>query len=980
MTNKRSRTSAASEPRERRAPAKRRARERVGKSEGRSPSELTIDRLAELRTARSRTIFLRRHPELRTPAVVEELYTRVVRLARTDAQRTGRLAQAATWIADRLDDAGSRAQALRAAGHVHYIGGKYRQALARYDAAATLFRRAGRDVDVARTLNGSLQSLISLGRYPEALAAARRARRIFERHGVALGLARLDSNIGNILCRQDRFGEALVMYQRACGQLSEEGDPPDVAAVLINLALCYINLNDFDKALETYREARTYCERHEMPSLVAQADYNIAYLHYLRGEYAKALELYRAARERCELMGDVYHSALCDLDRSEMYLELNLSDEAGELATRAQARFAALGTSYEAAKALTYLALSTSRQDYQGGRKLFRRARQLFTRERNPVWLGLLDFYEALVLDRAGQHVRARTLCRLALARFARASIPGRAVACELLLARLELQRGDLRASERACHAAFERLAAADTPNLTYQAHAALGLVREAQGDRPRAYAAFQKADRSLDQLRSHLQGDSLKVAFLEDKQAVYESLVSICLALEPTRGQVEAAFGYIEKAKSRSLADSIAFRAGSLAPRVAGRAADAVQRLRRELHWHYRQAELQATVAAKRPARRKEGGRQRILALEKQLGRSLGDLRRTDEEFTALQSGASVGVEEIRASLAPDTILLEYYQARGQIYGCVVGRDRLDVVRLGPIAEARSLIRLLQFQLSKFRLGPAYTGALEGLLQAATEAHLRSLYAALIAPLRHLLRGDHLVVVAHDVLHAVPFHALFDGERFLSDEFTVSYAPSASVYRLCRTKRARSGGGALIMGVSDASTPFIVDEVRAVAAVLPSPRVLLGSDATAGQLRTHGVDSRFVHIATHGMFRRDNPMFSSIRLGDGPLSVHDLYDLRLSAELVTLSGCGTGLSVVVGGDEQLGLVRGLLYAGARAVLLSLWDAHDSSTSEFMKTFYGYLQAGASKARAAQRAMRSVRERHPHPFYWAPFTLLGDGG
>jgi len=366
-------------------------------------------------------------------------------------------------------------------------------------------------------------------------------------------------------------------------------------------------------------------------------------------------------------------------------------------------------------------------------------------------------------------------------------------------------------------------------------------------------------------------------------------------------------------------------------------------------------------------------------MALEKRLGRSLEDLRRTDEEFTALQSGAAVGIEDIRTTLAADTILLEYYQARGQIYVCVVGRDRLDVVPLGAAAEVRRLLRLLHFQLSKFRLGPDYTAALEAQLQAATEAHLGSLHAALIAPVRHLLRGEHLVIVPHDVLHALPFHALFDGARFLSDQFTVSYAPSASVYRLCRAKRGRTGGGALIMGISDASTPFIVDEVRAVAAVLPSPRVLLGSEATVGELRTHGVDSRFVHIATHGMFRRDNPMFSSIRLGDGPLSVYDLYDLRLSAELVTLSGCGTGLSVVVGGDEQLGLVRGLLYAGARAVLLSLWDAHDSSTSEFMKAFYAYLQAGAGKARAAQQAMRDVRARHPHPFYWAPFTLLGDG-
>ena len=118
--------------------------------------------------------------------------------------------------------------------------------------------------------------------------------------------------------------------------------------------------------------------------------------------------------------------------------------------------------------------------------------------------------------------------------------------------------------------------------------------------------------------------------------------------------------------------------------------------------------------------------------------------------------------------------------------------------------------------------------------------------------------------------------------------------------------------------------------------------------------------------------------MFSSIRLGDGLLSVYDLYQLRLSAELVTLSGCGTGLSVVVGGDEQIGLMRGLLYAGARAVLLTLWDAYDSSTADFMKTFYGHLQKGWSKARAAQQGMWELRERHPHPFYWAPFALTGN--
>lgn len=179
-------------------------------------------------------------------------------------------------------------------------------------------------------------------------------------------------------------------------------------------------------------------------------------------------------------------------------------------------------------------------------------------------------------------------------------------------------------------------------------------------------------------------------------------------------------------------------------------------------------------------------------------------------------------------------------------------------------------------------------------------------------------------------------------------------------------------------MGVPDAKAPFIADEAIAVAGILPDSQLFLGDSATSDELRRHGARSRFVHIATHGTFRRDNAMFSSIRMGDGPLSVYDLYQLRLSAELVTLSGCGTGLSVTVAGDEQLGLVRGLLYAGAAAVLLTLWDVHDRSTADFMQVFYGRIQQGWSKARAAQSGMQALRDNHPHPFYWAPFTIVGN--
>jgi CHAT domain-containing protein len=279
---------------------------------------------------------------------------------------------------------------------------------------------------------------------------------------------------------------------------------------------------------------------------------------------------------------------------------------------------------------------------------------------------------------------------------------------------------------------------------------------------------------------------------------------------------------------------------------------------------------------------------------------------------------------------------------------------------------------------LSKFRLGPEYILKFRQQLLEATNAHLQQFYRQLIAPIeRELDAAGHLIIAPTDFLHALPFHALLDGEQHLDSRFSVSYTPSASVYYLCSTKKLKGAEGALILGVPDASAPYVADEVRAVSSVFPNAEVYVGPDATHEVLRERGSRSRFIHIATHGSFRQDNPMFSSISLGDLQLSLFDLYQLNLPAELVALSGCGTGLNVVVGGDELVGLSRGLLYAGAQGVLLTLWDVNDQSTAEFMKLFYARLKTDPHKARAMGYAMAEIRKAFPHPFYWAPFVLVG---
>ena len=151
-----------------------------------------------------------------------------------------------------------------------------------------------------------------------------------------------------------------------------------------------------------------------------------------------------------------------------------------------------------------------------------------------------------------------------------------------------------------------------------------------------------------------------------------------------------------------------------------------------------------------------------------------------------------------------------------------------------------------------------------------------------------------------------------------------------------------------------DEQAPFIDKEAQAVAQVLPGATLRIGYEATEQVLRTTGRGSRVIHIASHGFFRPENPMFSGIRLGDTYLNVYDLYRLRLRADLVTLSGCATGANVAAAGDELLGITRGLFCAGATTLVLSLWNVHDESTAQFMTGFYQRIADGADAAAAAE--------------------------
>ena len=920
------------------------------------------------------------HPSLDWDFILSTITDRVRQEINVDTARAQQMADIAITVAEASGSKLALAKSRRAKANALYATDQHAAAIEMHAGAAAIFESLGEKEELARTLSSSIQPSLLLGRYDEALAAGERARAIFAEQNDAWRLARLEINIGNVYQRQDRFAEALQHYRAAYDGLVSRDDSEGLAAVLSNLALCYIFLNDFPKALEFHQKARQHCAEKAMPILVAYADYNIGYLYFLRGEYGRAIKMLREAAAGAKKTGDAYQLALCDLDLSEMYIELNLNAEAGELAHKAHAAFQQLGFGYEGAKALVFAAIAASRQGQAfEGLRLFTQAKEMFIRDKNRVWPSLIDLYKALVLFNEGRLFEARQLCAGAKDFFHGAQLRRKYVFAQLLLARILTQMNDRSSARNQCAGALEQLAELEAPTLLYDAEFLLGEIEHGDGDQDLAYEAYSRARTALEALRGSLRGEELKIAFFSNKQEVYERLVDLCLGRPHS---LEQAFAYMEQAKSRSLMELLTQPVHTISEGDAGQSelVRSIRNLREELNWYY-------NLIEREQLRPEENSPARIQNLERQARSRESELLRSLQEATDVeihQAGlqrapASLSVEEIRAALPAETVLIEYFCVQDRVLACVLTRQNLQVFPVTLQSRVQKHLQFLQFQISKFRLDPQYVNMFRTSLLESTRAHFKELYQELIAPLRGALETEHVVFVPHGLLHYVPFHALHDGERDLIDQFSISYAPSASIFAICQKNAASTSGESLIMGVADAQAPSILDEVGALQKILPHAQLFVGDKATHAVLEEHGPKSRIIHIATHGYFRQDNPMFSSIRLGDSYLSLYDLYHLKLPAELVVLSGCATGLNTVKTGDELIGLVRGLLQAGAQSMVLSLWDVHDATTKEFMLAFYSAWQGGLSKSMALRAAMLKLREQYPHPYYWAPFLLIGKG-
>jgi CHAT domain-containing protein len=403
----------------------------------------------------------------------------------------------------------------------------------------------------------------------------------------------------------------------------------------------------------------------------------------------------------------------------------------------------------------------------------------------------------------------------------------------------------------------------------------------------------------------------------------------------------------------------------------------------RSELNWFYHQlsrlpdAETPgaATVAQLRTAAKER--EQHIAELVRKLQ------LRTDHAGVPRQTGSDgrgpeLPLRELQTHLCDDTALIEYYAVQGQLLAFVVTERGVDVVTLAqPLAEIEHAIHQLRFQMDTLRHGSQHLQRQLPRLTERVNHYLQELHAALLAPLLPLVAGRRLAVVPYGALHYVPFPALHDGAHHLIELCEVCVVPSSGVLLRCLARPQSTRERVALIGAPDAQAPLLAHEIEALHRLMPQAEVRLGTAATVGEVRSLAPTVDVLHLACHGHFRPDNPMFSALQLADGRLTARDAYDLRLQCSLVTLSACETGINAVAPGEELLGLVRGFLAAGAPALLVSLWPVDDATTVRFMQHFYTAWLGGAQLAAAHRAAELALLSETPHPFFWSPFVLFG---
>lgn len=923
-----------------------------------------------------------------------------------------KLAEQLIFFGEQMQHDESCALGLMRKGDALSAIGHEQAAMGAFDAASDEFQRLGDEFNQARTRIGWIISCAWLGRVGEALQTAAQARSVFERLSLPYWQCIIDHNTAVIYTQIGQYQKALEIYDRMLAVYATLTDMEQpqiqrvVAMVEMNQARNLAWLGSFEQASRLLQAAHQTFVALGLLELAIRTERDLAEFDYIQGHYGSALRKYYQIRDsfmQNKFAGEPL--AAMKLRIAECLVKLSRIQEAYMFASEAREIYQRIyqnqGKTLTAGdKILEYANVIGTAGKLKESIAALEEAGEIFERGGFIHHVTATKLQKAELLLRLEDFASAFEQASQLKQYFDRYGLVARSTDASLIMVGalvLQIRKRDsmqVRQQTELFAKAYsfckQITMAAEQYKLREQAYRSeyfLGQLANLQEDVEGSKQHFASAIEKVEKILYNLAYD-LRPAFLQSTWMIYEDVIALCLQRQP-----DEAFSYLERARSLALRQYLEKEE----PQSIQAQNATLLRLKSELNqWQgrYRSyssllSELDMSVSADVNREVIQREVQQCEQKIKELFERLHLLQVVDDgvrqEELAIEVNREINATELRRYLEPGQLLLAYFLYHGKLVIFALTRDQFITHEIvGGMAQLERLLPPLYAHLEpKGWPDPQHPP------QQIIRRLLHKLYDLLIAPVAEMLSGANiLTIVPYGPLHSLPFHALYSGERFLIEDFQVNYLPASSILlHLAEQSKVAtpSNKSPLIFGYSgDGELPRVLMEAQSVAELV-SGECFLEEEATVTELLEAAEGSPLIHLATHGHCRLDAPNFSYIQLADGQLNAIDAFGLNLEGcELVTLSGCETGLALIGGGDEQLGLGRAFLAAGASSLVMSLWPVEDHSTNELMQLFYERLLQGDSKVEALRAAQQHLlhhnKASYAHPYFWAAFRLVGEVG
>jgi tetratricopeptide (TPR) repeat protein len=911
-----------------------------------------------------------------------------------------------------------------------------KQAAAAWREAREGWRKAGDQREEARALYAEAVLLRLTGAAREALALGREVLPLWRDLGDRLWEGATWNEIGLDHWLLGESREAREAFEKAAALQHETGDRYGEAASRSNLCLMDLSRGALREGAACYERTIPLLREAGAPALEGAALTSAGRAWDVLGEPDRALELYREALDRIRATGDRAGEARTLNHLGLLYQERGDYQEAQSHLGPALETFRSLEDRRWQATILHNLGLvyqglgewTRAQSSHEEALRLWRETGDRKGEAGSLINLGLVALFQeqprqaldlqrqALELNRATGDRRAegitltqigRVLLRLDDPASALSSFDGAAALlreagsaaeeAEALRGRglALLRSGEPRKALESLEPALSLARVAGHRPSEAQIEVSLARTLHRLGSLDGALAHSGAALALLEGLRTRIGSPDLRASFSTVQHEAYALHLDLLLEAHraaPTAGYDRQALETRERARARTLLELLGEAGVDLRQGADPALLERRTALQRRLSAKAERA-LRARPGNDEPALDEERD-----ALMRELDVVEAEIRERHPGYAALTLPQPLSPPEIQGLLDPETLLLVYALGEPRSVLWAVTVKSIELFEIPGRAAVDGLARRVHRDLSVF--DPAGRGRPAGDAEA--------LGRMVLGPVAARLDRQRLVVVPDGALEYIPFGALVvpEGNRApapLLERHEIAALPSASALAAQRRNLAQRppapkrlailADPAFDPGSSFERLPGSRQEAEAVAALVPPGETLvaLGTEANRSLVLGGRLSAfRVLHFATHGVFDAGRPALSGLALStvdaagkpqEGFFPLHDVYNLRLGADLVVLSGCRTALGREVRGEGLIGLTRGFLYAGASRVVASLWRVEDQATAALMTRFYRALwEEGLPPAAALRAAQLHVREqrRWRDPYFWAGFVLQGD--